>query len=162
MDVGKRAWLLSTANVCPTQTQCRGVLQLHLCKACIIHMRNWIKTFWPNCWQHRLPLSNHFLGLRFAWFLLVAIFSHGKSNRPSHSHTHTHDTILYGARGATNHIAGIGPRSQAEQTGNLAHNPFKCLHWVARVAQKGKGEENAIWFQQKFRLSASFACVLFR
>lgn len=40
MDVGKRAWLLSTANVCPTQTQRREVLQFHLCKACIIHMRN--------------------------------------------------------------------------------------------------------------------------
>lgn len=40
MDVGKRAWLLSTANVCPTQTEWRGVLDLHLCKACIIHMRN--------------------------------------------------------------------------------------------------------------------------
>lgn len=54
-----------------------------------------------------------------------------------HTHMHADDTILYGARGATNRIAGIGPRSQAEQTGNLAHNPFKCLQWVARVAQNG-------------------------
>lgn len=69
---------------------------------------------------------------------------------PIDPRTHTHDTILYGARGATNHIAGIGPRSQAEQTGNLAHNPFKCLQRVTRDGDEGRGKGMQFDFNKSF------------
>lgn len=153
---------MSTLNGRPLPR--RRVLELSLWKeeACIIHMRNWIKTFWLNCWQHRLPLSNHFLGLRFAWFLLVAIFSYAEAENPIEPHIlHTCEAgeMAKQVPGATNHIAGIGPR-------NLAHNPFKCL----RQAESWLGTDwmrLRIWFQQSFRrfflfsFSLSFFCVSF-
>lgn len=56
-----------------------------------------------------------------------------------HTHTHAHmiQYYIWGQGSNEPYKAGIGPRSQAEQTGNLAHNPFKSLQRVARAAGKG-------------------------